>query len=341
MSASATQLDGYPHPREMQNLFGLDEPERSFLDAWNSGRLPHAWILGGEVGIGKATLAYRIARFVLAQGRRHEPAQSLAVAPTHPVSRKVAAGSHADLMLLSRIEKEKGDGFTSNIPVSVVRRTLDILGSTAAEGGWRVCIVDSAEDLDPPSANALLKSIEEPPSLCLFLIIAHQPGRLLPTIRSRCRRLMVPPLQPDALRHAVTALAADKASPAAIEQAIRLSQGSVRRALDRLDPEILALISGLRDRLDRLPRVGADEILGLATQMAGRKGEDIFPLALEVIGEWLGETIRRRASGGAAALAPLIEVWEKATRAAREAEAFNLDRRPLVMALFQDLARVA
>jgi DNA polymerase-3 subunit delta' len=90
-----------------------------------------------------------------------------------------------------------------------------------------------------------------------------------------------------------------------------------------------------------LPHIGADEVLGLASQMAGRKGDDIFPLALDIIGEWVGETIRRRAPEGAAVLAPLIEVWEKATRAAREAEAFNLDRRPLVMALFQDLARVA
>jgi DNA polymerase III subunit delta' len=341
MSMEVTQLAGYPHPRETQALFGLEEAERSFLDAWNSGRLPHAWILGGEEGIGKASLAYRIARFMLAQGRGHAPAETLDLPASHPVARKVAAGSHADLMLLSRIEKEKGDGFTSNIPVSVVRRTLDILGATAAEGGWRVCIVDSAEDLDPPSANALLKSIEEPPALCLFLIIAHQPGRMLPTIRSRCRRLLMPPLQPEALRQSVTALAADKASPASIEQAIRLSKGSVRRALERLDPEILALISGLRDRLDRLPRIETDEILGLASQMAGRKGDDVFPLALEIIGEWLGDTIRRRAPDGAAALAPLIEVWEKATRAAREAEAFNLDRRPLVMALFQDLARVA
>src|SRR5918997_805051 len=153
------RLPGLPHPREHGVLFGHERAESAFLDALRTGRLHHAWLIGGPQGIGKATLAYRVARAVLAVD---------------------------------------GKAASTTIPVDAVRRATALFGSTAANGGYRICIVDSAEDLTPASANAILKMIEEPPPRSLILVVAHQPQRVLPTVRSRCRRLALAPLeQPD------------------------------------------------------------------------------------------------------------------------------------------------
>src|SRR5262245_4553568 len=159
--------------------------------------MPHAWLIGGPRGIGKATLAYRMARFVFAHpdpaSVAVRNAQTLALPPDHPALRRVAAQGHSDLLALERVADEKGK-IPASIPVDLVRKTIGFFGSTAGEGGWRVCIVDSADELNPSGANAILKTLEEPPAKSLLLVVSHAPGRLLPTIRSRCRRLALRPL---------------------------------------------------------------------------------------------------------------------------------------------------
>ncbi len=176
------RLPSAPHPRETLALIGHEAQERAFLAALASGRMHHGWLLGGPEGIGKASFAYRAARFVLAAGDpagRAASATSLAMPETDPATRRIMAQSHPDLHLLRRIPKPDGKSYTSNIPVDAVRRVLDRFGASAAEGGWRVCIVDSAEDMDRSAANALLKLLEEPPPRALFLIVAHAPGRMV------------------------------------------------------------------------------------------------------------------------------------------------------------------
>src|SRR5947209_1685077 len=187
------------HPRETLSLYGHAEAEQAFLTAYRGGRMPHAWLIGGVGigGIGKATLAYRMARFLFAHPDQAaedvRKSSSLALPADHPVARRIAAQGHPDLLALERVEDEKGK-MPTMISVDLVRRTIGFFGSTAGEGGWRVCIVDSADELNPSGANALLKILEEPPAKALLLVVSHAPGRLLPTIRSRCRRLMLRPL---------------------------------------------------------------------------------------------------------------------------------------------------
>src|SRR6266481_5432127 len=217
-----------PVPRETTVLFGHDSAERAFLAVYRSGRVPHAWLIGGEPGIGKATLAYRIARFVLAHPdpSRVPIATSLALDPAHPTVRRIAVNAHTDLLALERTPGDNGKMRTV-ITVEQVRRLASFFGSTAGEGGWRVCIVDSAAELKyPEGSNALLKMLEEPPARSLFLLVSHAPGRLLPTIRSRCRRLTLKPLgQGDVMRAAAVALGVDAGDPV-IAKAAAAARGS-------------------------------------------------------------------------------------------------------------------
>src|SRR6201988_2991240 len=185
------------HPRETSELFGHREAEMALLAAYRSGRIPHAWLIGGAQGIGKATLAYRMARFVLTHRHPHSPAvqraQTLAVDPNDHVARQVAAGAHGGLRVLERGLNDRGV-LRTVITVDETRETISFSGSTAAVEGWRVCIVDTVDELNPNAANALLKILEEPPRQSLFLLVRHAPARVLPTILSRCRRLALRPL---------------------------------------------------------------------------------------------------------------------------------------------------
>src|SRR5437588_4386755 len=188
------------HPRETTDLFGHREAEMALLDAYRSGRIPHAWLIGGAAGIGKATLAYRMARFVLAHRNPLAPdvqrAETLFVDPSDPAARHVAAGAHGGLLTLERTLNDKGVMRTV-ITVDETRETISFFGSTAAVEGWRVCIVDTVDELNPNAANALLKVLEEPPQRSLFLLVSHALARILPTILSRCRKLPLRPLAVD------------------------------------------------------------------------------------------------------------------------------------------------
>src|SRR5689334_3432090 len=214
----ADRLEGVPHPRETSVLFGQVQAERAFLDAYRGGRFPHAWILGGPEGVGKATFAYRAARFLLAHGdpasAAVQAASDLSIDPEHPAARKVAARGHGGLFVLRRQWNPEKKTMPTVIPVDLARKAISFFESTSAEGGWRICIVDSAEDLNVNGANALLKMVEEPPQRSLFLIVSHLPGRLLPTIRSRCRMLAFRPLPPADVEKALQASGAAGDDPA-------------------------------------------------------------------------------------------------------------------------------
>lgn len=343
MSRASVDDDGdeVSHPRGTPDLFGHDDAERALLDAYRSGRMPHAWLVGGPAGVGKATLAYRLARFVLAHPNPSaagvQSAQSLALDPEHPVFRRVAAQAHPDLLALERVPGDTGTMRTF-IVVEQVARTVSFFGSTAGEGGWRVCIVDSADELNPPSANKLLKVLEEPPLRSLFLLVSHAPGRLLPTIRSRCRRLMLSPLaQADVVR-AVTAtgMAQDDAD---IAKAAKAADGSVGRALALIGGSTLALRDRVSGLLERLPQVDQRELHALGDSLAGT---DQVPLAtfMETVREWL--TARLAAPPQEPRrLARVAEAWEKINRAAKDVELYNLERKPLVFAVFGLLAETA
>lgn len=328
-----------PHPRARDRLVGQGRAERAFLDAWGSGRLPHTWLLAGPPGIGKATLAYRIAKFALSGGA----GSGLDVPRTHPAARQVEARSHPNLAVLRRAATPDGKPAPATIPVDEVRRATALFGSTAADAGYRVCILDSAEELGVAGANALLKAIEEPPPRSLFLVVSHHPGRLLPTIRSRCRLLTLDRLRPEEVAAAVRSLGAPWAGlpDALVAEAAGEADGSVRAALEALDEEGIALRREVGRLLVALPRLDHARVSALAESVAKRGAEGRFEAVLDAVLAWASRRIRAEAGGGAGRLAPLAELCDRAAAAAREAAAFNLDRRPLVIGLMGDLADLA
>jgi DNA polymerase III subunit delta' len=332
-----------PLPRETTVLFGHEAAEKAFLDAYRSGRIPHAWLIGGEAGIGKATLAYRMARFVLAHPDPSQPAvataTSLAVDPNHRVARRIAANAHTDLLVLERTPGDNGKMRTV-VTVEQVRRLVSFFGSTAGEGGWRVCIVDGADELKyPEGSNALLKMLEEPPPRSLFLLVSHASGRLLPTIRSRCRRLVLKPLaQHDVVRAASAALGAD-ATDTVLAKAAAASGGSVARALALAGGPMLALRERVAELLKNLPATDPGALHALGDQL-DRGDRNLLEVFVGAVRDFLSGRLDAQGND-LAGLARTAELWERVNRSARDVETFNLDRRPLVFAIFGLLAEAS
>ncbi|WP_046863436.1 DNA polymerase III subunit delta' [Microvirga massiliensis] len=340
-SIEPDRFEGTPHPREQFRLVGHADAENAFVEAIRSSRLHHAWLIGGPAGIGKATLAYRVARRVLAL-RPGEGARvaDLDLPADSTVARQVGALSHPNLVVLRRQPPSERKPASAIINVDAVRRARTVFERTAADGGHRVCIVDSAEDLNAASANALLKVVEEPPPHTLFLIVSHAPQRLLPTIRSRCRRLLLRPLDEPHIRAVIGSLGPpwSEIEEELLAGAVRLGDGSVRRTLELLERDRIELAARVTAALDALPSVDDRAVLGLAEDLARKDAGPLYELALDTVDRWIGERIRMGAGAGAARLAPLVEVCEKVARTAREIDIYNLDRRPLVLSLFDDLA---
>jgi len=329
-------------------LFGHAEAEQALLENFRSGCVAHAWLLGGAAGIGKATLAYRMARFVLANPDPSSPAvqraTTLAIDADHPIAQRVAAQAHSDLLVLERTLGDN-DKLRTVITVDEVRRTVSFFGSTAGEGGWRVCIVDSADELKYPEAsNALLKVLEEPPARSLFLIVSHAPGRLLATIRSRCRRLMLRPLsEVDVVNAAAVALGRDAGDPD-LRAAAGSAEGSVARAIALAYGPLAQVRERVLGMLNQLPTVDAQALHSLGDSLE-RTDEGAFETFVETVRNWLSAHLTTAASAPDMAdrgrLARVAEVWEKLNRAAQEVEVFNLERKPMVFAVFGLLAETA
>ncbi|MFB0491429.1 DNA polymerase-3 subunit delta' [Methylobacterium sp. OAE515] len=335
-------LAGIPRPRETLGLVGHAAAADAFASAIAAGRLHHAWLIGGAPGIGKATLAYRVARRLLAYPAGGGPA-GLAVPAGDAVLGKVAGLSHPNLVVLRRHRVAGAKALPTKISVDMVRRALDLFATTAADSGWRVCILDSAEDLNANAANALLKVLEEPPPRALFLILSHQPGRLLPTIRSRCRALMLRPLPAEDVARVVRGLPEPFPQPdeTALARALAQCEGSVARALAMLDPVTAGLVAEIETLLARARNPDWGRVLKLAETLAGRDAEARFEAAQDAVLRFVSAEIDRRRDEPPARLAALVEVADRFGRAAREAAIYNLDRRPVVLSLFGDLAEVA
>jgi DNA polymerase-3 subunit delta' len=344
MSARKVETEiGIAHPRETTALWGHRDAELALLNAYRGGRIPHAWLIGGPQGIGKATLAYRMARFVLAhrvfQGAAVQDAETLFVDPEGPVARHVAAGAHGGLLTLERTLNDKGV-MRSVITVDETRETIPFFGATAAVEGWRVCIVDTVDELNPNAANALLKVLEEPPRQSLFLLVSHAPARVLPTIQSRCRKLALRPLATSDVIAAASAAANLAIDDPALAEAAEVAEGSVARALNLLGGDALKLQQRTNSLLAALPRLDPRELHALGEALGG---SDRVALAafIDSVDRWVGERLRAdpaHANANLPRLARLAEVWEKINRAARDTAEYNLERKPLVFSVFGLLA---
>lgn len=363
---------GAPAPRANLELIGHDGAERAILDAWNAGRMPHAWLITGPRGIGKATFAYRVARFVLSregQGADEGPGlfgdaclpaapTSLAVDPGHPVVDRVASGGHADLRVLEPNMPHPDHGRPSRqIVVGHVRRAVQFTTLTSAEEGWRVILVDPADALNANAQNAILKSLEEPPANVLFLLVCNAPGRLLPTIRSRCRRVALEPLAPETVdtllaRHRPDIPEDDRRALA------RLTEGSVGDALALAESgglELYRTVIKLLGSLDN-PDIQGIHALGDSVARGGQQATDHFATLRDLVGNWLARLViagaktetppeiiagEGRISAHFLARAPLeqwLEVWENVTGLMARADGANLDRKQTIVSAFLTMA---
>ncbi|MGR3794190.1 DNA polymerase III subunit delta' [Vannielia sp. SX4] len=304
----ADRLGDYPHPRHTETLYGQEEAEARFLAAFNSGRLPHAWLITGPRGIGKATLAWRIARFLISQplddggglfGEPDKP-ETLAVDPNHPVARRITAGSEGNLMLLRRkwVEKPAPARFKTVIDVESTRELKRFFAYSAAEKARRVVLIDSVDEMNASAANAVLKVLEEPPENTVLLLISHAPASLLPTIRSRCQILPCAPLSEASLTAALRGAGAEPPEDPVQRAALSaLSEGSVATALQLIDDEGLTLYAALVALFRDLPRLDRPATLALAGKCGGRDAADRFRLTVRLIDTLLARTARTGALG--------------------------------------------
>jgi len=299
------QVPGARHPRDTETLVGQDTAEQDFLTAFQASRIHHAWLLCGPRGTGKATLAYKIARFLLATPSSDSdslfgappPPTTLDIPHDHPVAQRVAAGSEPGLRVVIRSVNPKTDRLRDQIVVDDIRRMSDFFHLSMADGGHRVVIIDAADDMNSSAANALLKMLEEPPADTTMLLLSHQPSRLLPTIRSRCRILRARPLSADAMMQALDASGADVAPSVALSE---LSAGSVGAALRLNGLSGLAIYSELIAIFGSLPRLDRPRALALSDAAAQRGAEQKLDLLIDLMDVALSRLCRQGASGRSA-----------------------------------------
>ncbi len=282
------RLEGAPHPRHTHQLIGQEPAEAEFLQAFNLGRLHHAWLISGPGGVGKATLAWKIARFLLAQpaedqgGVLAETApQTLDVPADHPVTRRLAALSDSGLYLCRRPWDHDKSRLKQNITVDEIRKLKGFFGLSAADGGRRVVIIDAADDMNSNAANALLKILEEPPANTTILLVAHRPSHLLATIRSRCRALKCQKLPQNLLMQAVGN--AGVQIDAAPDKLGQLADGSVGGAIGLLSGEGLAIYDNLLALLKSAPRMDRNLAHALANGCVGKNNEPRYTLTLRLV----------------------------------------------------------
>lgn len=340
------RIGDLPHPRERLAFFGHAAAARTLATAARSGRLHHAWIIAGPKGVGKATLAWRFTRALLAHGAANCP-DDLSVPVDHPVRHLISALAHPDVALIRRPWDHEKKRLRTVVTVEEVRRLRGFFSQHASAGGYRIAIVDPADDMNPSAQNALLKILEEPPARALLLLVSHAPGALLPTTRSRCRLLTLRSLDEQSMSEAVAALAPG------VDQKQRdllaaLAEGAPGRALALAATEAVGLYREIVDVLQGLPRLNGAKLFALAEKMA-RPSSD----RLQTFVALLSQIEERVLRGAYTALPPVPNeepllrhlrtvvpleawslLWENLKTAAAEVDELNLDKKQLVLNAF-------
>ncbi|MBI3676183.1 MAG: DNA polymerase III subunit delta' [Proteobacteria bacterium] len=330
------RLEGFPHPRETMHFAGQGAALAIVSRAVRSGRPPQAWLISGAPGIGKATLAYRIARYLLRFGATDQGPEDLAVAQNDAVSAQVIAGAHPGLLVLKRSPNPNTGKLMTVLGVDEIRRLAGFFGMTSGAGGWRIAIVDTADDMNDAAANALLKALEEPPPRAMLMLLANAPGRLLPTIRSRCQRLALRPLPLCDLQAELAKHLPDLPQPKRASLA-KLAGGSLGLALQLSGDDGLELAEAAERLIDGAANPDFAAIFAIA-EKTGRMGD-----GLEKFGEFfvqaLGARIRTRAETGN--VQRWIELREQLIRNFSRASALHLEPKQTVLSSARSLSRTA
>ena len=326
-----------PEPRANPEFFGHEAAAAALVEAALSGRLHHAWLMAGPAGIGKETLAWRFARWLLA-GMPEAPKGKppLYLDPSHPVFRRVAAESHADLLTIDA-DTLRGDRKRNDINVDAARLIPGFMNKTAAEGGWRVVVVDGVETMNLQAQNAILKVLEEPPARAILLLVSSAPARLLPTIRSRCRRLDLFPLG-DAEMQALLARLLPDAPAVDRAKLAAMAEGSPGRAMQLAEGDGLELQALVEDCLANLKRPDAARLHALADRCAADRGGSAFVTFMALLRGRIAGALRQAARGEAAPgwiaahpLAAWPALWDRLGRLVDETERLNMDRKQAVL----------
>ena len=373
MNAKAVISEGndIPTPRETADLFGHEEAEQVLINAEASGRLPHAWLITGPKGIGKATLAYRFARYLFTRDSDGETASaagglfadddipttegSLYVSPDRSLFHRVAASGHGDLMTVELKVNDKGK-LSTQIRVDDVRSAIDFAHMTSSEGGYKVIIVDGAELMNTSSENAFLKVLEEPPAGLVIIMVSHNPGRLLSTTRSRCRTLTLKPLSTETVCDLMGRYMPDVSADDAHELA-RLSEGSIGRAMSLASGDGLDIYRDVVKIIGSLPNINGSAVQALATKLSKSGADDAYYSGLELFRWWLSRIVLASSRGAEgdeslsdaereiatrAAATAALPVWlgrlDQAESLIRSADTLNLDRKQVILSLFLSLA---
>ena len=318
-------------------LIGHDDAGSAFRAAIAGGQAHHAWLLAGPPGIGKATFADAAAAWLLARAARPPVADdSFDVDAAHPTARLIAAGSHLDLRRLERTTDTNGK-LRAVIRVEEVRALQTLFRSTPALSDWRVVVVDSIDDMNRSAANALLKNLEEPPPSTLFLCVTHAPGRLLPTIRSRCRTLRLQPLSDGEVAR-VIAVAHPELAVAERDALVAIAAGSPGRALRFADANIASLTSDLEALATTSPSQATSRALALAKALSGKAAAARYDALLDLAPAFIAQAARVRSGHR---LARAVTLWEKASALGSSAAALSLDPQSVTFELAGLVASLA
>ncbi|MGQ0527497.1 MAG: DNA polymerase III subunit delta' [Alphaproteobacteria bacterium] len=356
----------FTHPRTMDVIFGHKENERKILELFNSGRMPQALVFSGPLGIGKATMAYRVARFLLKQGNDDggqgglfgEPEET--AAPTNldmsredPVFRQVATGAHPDVLMIERAYDEAKNRYKDSVDVQSVRKVAPFLRMTASSGGWRVVIIDDADTMNRNAQNALLKILEEPPQKVLLILVAHRSGALIPTIRSRTQMINFSPLGGDVLLQAL-----QKHMPGITrEQAAFLTSfadGSLGHALSALEQDVFGVFKSIVSIWNSWPHWNGLEIHALGDELSASGKDPAYTmfckLMLWILASIASSKARRQKIetalnqpgfidfAGKSSLEEFLKVCENLERHFDKVDIANLDKRQSVLGAFALIA---
>ncbi|WP_137128786.1 DNA polymerase III subunit delta' [Rhizobium sp. FY34] len=334
-------LEGAVPPQTNPHLFGHQHAEDFLAGFYRSGRSHHAILVEGPEGIGKATLAFRFANHVLSHpDPATAPAHLEAPDANSSVSRQIASGASHNLLHLTRPVDEKSGKVKTAITVDEVRRAGHFFSQTSGTGNWRIVIIDPADDLNRNAANAILKILEEPPKRSLFLVLSHAPGKLLPTIRSRCLPLKLSPLNDEDLSSALSALRLPLDGGRSGQEVLSAANGSVAQALKLKNYGGLEIITAFADILSSSGPAARKAMHRLADVLSAKDNDVVFGFFLEHLSDSLLARARDAAfSGDLAGADRVSRLASQITERIGVSQAYNLDRKQTILSLLEDVAR--